>query len=67
MMAAGSHTNFDAIVLGGVLSGNGMASFADSLTPDDTTLIHNYVKARAHEDRGLAMGEPDAGRLTWLK
>ena len=67
MMGAGSHTNFDAIVLGGLMEGAGMASFADSLTPDDTSLIHNYVKARAHEDRGLAMGEPDAGRLTWLK
>ena len=67
MMGEGSHTNFDAIVLGGLMEGAGMASFADSLTPDDTSLIHNYVKARAHEDRGLAMGEPDAGRLTWLK
>ena len=67
MMGAGSHTNFDAIVLGGLMEGAGMASFADSLTPDDTSLIHNYVKARAHEDRGLALGEPDAGRLTGLK
>jgi len=67
MMGAGSHENFDKIVLEGLLAGNGMASFADSLTSADTALIHNYVKARAHEDREVAMGNPDAGRLTWLK
>ncbi len=67
MMSAGSHANFEKIVLEGALAGNGMASFADSLTAKDTALIHNYVKARAHEDRELAMGNDDAGRLTWLK
>ncbi len=67
MMGKGSHINFDKIVLEGVLAGNGMASFADSLTADDSALIHQYVQARAEEDRKLALGIPDSGRLTWLK
>ena len=66
-MSQGSHDNFDAIVLEGLLAGTGMASFDDSLTPADTSRIHNYVKARAHEDREAALGNKDAPRLTWQK
>jgi quinohemoprotein ethanol dehydrogenase len=67
MMGQGSHDNFDAIVLGGLQAGSGMASFADSLTPTDTVLVHDYIKARAHEDREVALGNQEAARLTWLK
>ena len=66
-MGQGSHDNFDAIVLDGLLAGTGMASFSDSLTSSDTSRIHNYVKARAHEDREVALGNSDAPRLTWQK
>ena len=66
-MGQGSHDNFDAIVLDGLLAGTGMASFSDSLPSSDTSRIHNYVKARAHEDREVALGNSDAPRLTWQK
>ena len=67
-MGQGSHEGFDLIVLEGILSSNGMASFSDVLTKEDTKLIHNYVKARAEQDRLVATGEIEAGseRLTWL-
>jgi mono/diheme cytochrome c family protein len=67
MMGQGSHDNFDGIVLGGLLAGSGMASFADSLKPTDTVLVHDYIKARAHADREVALGNEEAARLTWLK
>ena len=68
LMGQGSHEGFDLIVLEGILSSNGMASFSDVLTKEDTNLIHNYVKARANQDRLVATGEIEAGseRLTWL-
>ncbi len=66
-MSQGSHDNFDDIVLGGLLASAGMASFSDALTPDDTKRIHNYVKARAHEDREVALGNKEEARLTWQK
>ena len=68
LMGQGSHDGFDLIVLDGILSSNGMASFSDVLTKEDTQLIHNYVKARAEQDRLVAAGEIEAGkeRLTWL-
>ena len=37
------HAAFDSIVLGGALKANGMASFADVLTPDDVRAIHAYL------------------------
>ena len=66
-MGQGSHDNFDAIVLEGLLAGSGMAAFNDALTPDDTKHIHNYVKARADEDREVALGNKADPRLTWQK
>jgi len=45
----------------------GMASFADVLTTEDTARIHDYVRARAIEDREVALGNQDAARLTWLQ
>ena len=44
-----SQTGFDQVVLGGVRSGKGMASFADKLQPADTAAIRAYLIARAHE------------------
>jgi quinohemoprotein ethanol dehydrogenase len=37
------HAAFESIVLGGALKANGMASFADVLTPDDVRAIHAYL------------------------
>ena len=66
-MSQGSHDNFDAIVLGGLMAGTGMAAFNDALTPADTKRIHDYVKVRAHEDREVALGNKTDPRLTWQK
>ena len=66
-MGEGSHTSFNQIVLDGILSGSGMASFSDVLATEDVERIHNYVRARAHEDREVAMGNNEEARLTWLK
>jgi PQQ-dependent dehydrogenase (methanol/ethanol family) len=41
---------FDAIVLEGALSANGMASFADALGPDDTAAVRAYVVSLAQEE-----------------
>ena len=40
---------FDAVVLGGVLSERGMASFDVALDPPDTAALRAYLVARAHE------------------
>ena len=42
-----------AVVQKGVLSDNGMASFAGSLTPEESEAIRAYVIARANEDKAL--------------
>ena len=42
---------FDAIVLDGALAANGMASFADALTPDDAAAVREYVVTLAIEAR----------------
>ncbi|MEM8766615.1 MAG: PQQ-dependent dehydrogenase, methanol/ethanol family [Pseudomonadota bacterium] len=65
-MTDGSHAIFNQIVLEGVFAGNGMAAFNDVLTEEDSTRIHHYVRARAHEDREFQLGNTDAPRLTWL-
>jgi len=61
------HASFDQIVLEGTLSANGMAAFDDSLTIEDVERIHHYVRARAHEDRELALGNQEGARFTWLQ
>lgn len=66
-MSEGSHTAFNEIVLGGLMKGSGMASFADVLAEEDAERIHNYLKARAHEDREVALGNQEAAKLSWLK
>lgn len=65
-MSDGSHEAFNQIVLEGLLSANGMAAFDDVLTAEETDRIHDYVKARAEEDRLVAAGEKEEAKLTWL-
>ena len=66
LIGEGSHATFNQVVLEGLLAANGMASFADSLTDEDVTRIHAYVRHRAHEDRLVAIGEKDTPRLSWV-
>ena len=49
-MSPQTHADFLAIVLGGKRAANGMASFADTLSPDQAEAIHQYLIARANED-----------------
>jgi mono/diheme cytochrome c family protein len=46
------HESWDAIVLGGALAGNGMASFADVLSADDARDVHAYVISEAVASTG---------------
>ena len=41
------HGAFQAIVLGGMLRGEGMPGFADVLTPEDPELVRQYVISQA--------------------
>lgn len=65
-MSAGTHGAFNQIVLEGLLASNGMASFADVLSKEEVENIHHYVKARAHEDREVALGNMEAPQFTWF-
>ena len=65
-MSAGTHDTFNQIVLEGLLASNGMASFADVLSEEEIQNIHHYVKARAHEDREVALGNLEAPQFTWF-
>jgi alcohol dehydrogenase (cytochrome c)/quinohemoprotein ethanol dehydrogenase len=47
--ALNSQELFDAVVLQGVRSQNGMVSFAEALTPDDSAALRAYMTARANE------------------
>ena len=47
LMSAEIHDSFQAIVRGGMLADNGMASFADLLSAEDTDRIHQYIISRA--------------------
>jgi quinohemoprotein ethanol dehydrogenase len=42
-MPASVHGAFEQIVLGGALAGNGMASFADVLSPEDVTAMQAFL------------------------
>jgi quinohemoprotein ethanol dehydrogenase len=66
LMSQGTHEIFDQIVLEGVFAPKGMASFSDVLSEDDAERIHDYIRARANQDREYALGNVDAPRLTWL-
>jgi quinohemoprotein ethanol dehydrogenase len=47
-MTAETHAAFNDIVLGGIRAANGMASFADRLSPEDAEAIRAYIVSRAH-------------------
>ena len=64
-MTTGTHDLFNKIVLEGILGSNGMAGFADVLSEDDVDNIHHYVRARAHEDREVSLGNMEAPQFTW--
>ena len=55
LMSAETHGTFEAIVLGGTLNDNGMASFADVLDAADADRIHQYVITRANKAREEAL------------
>ena len=64
-MSPGTHETFAAIVLGGTRKSTGMDSFADVLTAEQAEQIHQYIKARAFEDREQLLGNKETARLTW--
>ena len=41
-------------MIGGILSGTGMASFADLIDANDVEMVQAYVINRANEDRAAA-------------
>ena len=43
-----------------------MAGFADVLSEEEVNNIHHYVKARAYEDREVALGNMEAPQFTWF-
>ena len=53
-------------VRGAAIHNNGMSSFADVLSKEEVENIHHYVKARAHEDREVALGNMEAPQFTWF-
>ncbi|MBV1877296.1 MAG: PQQ-dependent dehydrogenase, methanol/ethanol family [Pseudomonadales bacterium] len=54
LMPKAKHALFKQIVLDGILSVNGMASFSDLLNETDVDRIEAYVISRANEDRQAA-------------
>ena len=65
-MSSGTHDLFNQIVLEGLLASNGMASFSDVLSEEEVNNIHHYIRARAHEDREVALGNLEAPQYTWF-
>ncbi len=51
-MTMDTHGKFEDIVLGGLFTDKGMASFADLLDKEEVAAIHSYLIARANEDWG---------------
>jgi len=49
---AATHAKFKDIVLGGIYTQKGMASFKDVLSDQQAEQIHDYLIARANEDWG---------------
>lgn len=47
-MSAETHRIFDAIVIGGIYADQGMASFAEDLTVEQSELIHQYLISEVH-------------------
>ena len=56
LMSAETHAAFQAIVRGGLLADNGMASFADLLSAEDADRIHQYIISRATTARAAQTG-----------
>ncbi len=54
LMSEGSHAAFKEIVLGGIKSSGGMASFADLLAEPDVDRVHAYIVSVANADRAAA-------------
>ncbi|MFT6435124.1 MAG: mono/diheme cytochrome c family protein [Candidatus Azotimanducaceae bacterium] len=54
MTNATRHGLYKEIVLGGILAGTGMASFADLMDESDVEKVQAYVINRAKEDRAAA-------------
>ncbi len=52
--SAETHASWNDIVLGGTRIGQGMASYADALSPADAQAIRAYVLRRAHAGPSLA-------------
>jgi quinohemoprotein ethanol dehydrogenase len=65
-MSEGTHQIFGQIVLEGVLAQKGMAAFNDVLAEEDIGFIHEYIRARAHQDREVALGNQEQPRWTWM-
>nr|MCS5638122.1 PQQ-dependent dehydrogenase, methanol/ethanol family [Myxococcota bacterium] len=66
-MSPETHQAFDAIVLEGTLGPKGMAAFDDVLTAEDAVLVHEYIRARANQDREVALGNQEQPRWTWIE
>jgi len=66
-MNEATHEVFNEIVIDGIYGSKGMAGFADVLTAPQAADIHQYVRARAHEDREVSLGnkKPELAQLTW--
>ncbi len=59
LMTAETHQRFQAIVRGGMLRDKGMESFADTVTEDETELIHQYVISQILSARERANRPPE--------
>ena len=57
---------FEKIVLEGLFATTGMAAFDDVLTVEEVRKIHQYVRARANEDRNVDLGLSESARMTWI-
>ncbi|MBT3427714.1 MAG: PQQ-dependent dehydrogenase, methanol/ethanol family [Gammaproteobacteria bacterium] len=62
-----THQVFNEIVIDGIYGSKGMAGFSDVLTAPQAADIHQFVRARAHEDREVSLGnkKPELAQLTW--
>ena len=60
LMTAETHQRFQAIVRGGLLRDNGMESFADAVTAEETDLIHQYVISQTDLGAGSAPEQREA-------
>jgi mono/diheme cytochrome c family protein len=56
-----SQEGFDMVVLKGIKSSRGMASFAPALKPDDTKALRAYIIERANEVKKQMAAAPPGG------